>query len=66
MENGAGTTNGGVGGGGGGEGSLRNSVSVPILTPSGDCVTLTKAAATAESSVSDVRLYPEKHSCHDM
>ena len=39
----------------GGGASLRNS---------GDCVTLMKAAATAESSVSAVKLYPEEYSCN--
>ena len=60
IENGAGNTN------GGGGGSLRNSVSVPRLspTPSGDCVTLMKATATVESSVSAVKLYPEEYSCN--
>ena len=49
MENGTGTTN--------GEG-------VPSMRNSGDCVTLTKAAAIAESSVSAVKLYPEEYSCN--
>ena len=29
-----------------------------------DCVTLMKAATTAESSVSAVKLYPEEYSCN--
>ena len=33
-------------------------------TPSGDCVTLMKAAVTAKSSVSAVKLYPEEYSCN--
>ena len=32
--------------------------------PFGDCVTLIKAEATVESSVSAVKLYPEEYSCN--
>ena len=33
-------------------------------TSSQDCVTLMKAAATAKSSASAVKLYPEEYSCN--
>ena len=45
---------------------LRNSVSVSVGLQHHleiDCVTMTKAAATAESSVTTIKLYPEEYSC---
>ena len=52
--------------GGGGGCSLKNSVSVSVSLQHhlGDCVTLMKASATVESSVSAVKLYPEEYSCN--
>ena len=47
-----------------GSGFTFTSATICYCKKSGDCVTLMKAAATVESSVSAVKLYPEEYSCN--